>query len=105
MAEIEILNDSNFVEMTKSGVILVDFYADWCGPCRMIHPILVELAGEFSGRAKIAKVNVDHSQALASEHGITSIPTLLLFKDGKIVEHIVGLRDKKSLVDLIQSHA
>jgi len=77
--------------------VLVDFWAEWCGPCKMLAPILDELAGEYDGRVKIGKVNVDDQQALASQFNVMNIPTLLLFHKGQVTEQIVGLRSKKEL--------
>lgn len=77
--------------------VLVDFWAEWCGPCKMIAPVLDELADEYEGKVKIAKVNIDHEQGIAAEYGIRAIPTLLLFKGGQVAEQIVGLRSKRDL--------
>src|SRR2546425_8098678 len=77
--------------------VLVDFWAEWCGPCKMIAPILDELADEYQGRIKIGKVNIDEQQALAAEYGIRAIPTLLLFHQGQVADQIVGLRSKRDL--------
>jgi thioredoxin 1 len=77
--------------------ILVDFWAEWCGPCKMLSPILDELAQEYDGRIRIGKVNIDEHQDLAAQYGIHSIPTLLLFKQGQVADQIVGLRSKKDL--------
>src|SRR5215471_3044380 len=76
---------------------LVDFWAEWCGPCKMLGPILDELAQEYSGRVKIGKVNIDEHQALAAQYGIRSIPTLLLFHQGQVADQLVGLRSKRDL--------
>jgi len=77
--------------------VLVDFWAEWCGPCKMIAPILDELADEYDGKVKITKVNVDDNQGLAVKYGITAIPSLLFFKDGQVVDQIRGMRSKRDL--------
>lgn len=97
------LNDTNFQSEINQGVTLVDFYADWCGPCRMIAPIVEELANEMSGKAKIAKLDIDSSQETTSQFGVTSIPTLILFKEGKEVKRVVGVKDKEALQSLIEA--
>jgi thioredoxin 1 len=93
------LTQENFAsEVLKSPTpVLVDFWAEWCGPCKMIAPVLDELAAEYDGRVKIAKVNIDEQQALAAEYGIRAIPTLLLFQQGQVAEQIVGLKSKRDL--------
>jgi thioredoxin 1 len=88
------LNSSNFDETIKEGVVMVDFWAPWCGPCRMIAPIIDELAEEYEGKAKIAKVNTDEEQDIAIRYGIRSIPTILFFKDGQLVDQMVGAAGK-----------
>ena len=80
-----------------STPVLVDFWAEWCGPCKMLSPILDELAEEYQGRVKIVKVNIDQEQALATEYGVRAIPTLLLFTQGQVADQIVGLRSKRDL--------
>jgi len=98
-ANILTLTDSNFSEevTSSSKPVLVDFWAEWCGPCKMIAPLLDELASEYDGRIKIGKVNIDDHQGLATQHGIRAIPTLLVFKNGEVAEQIVGARSKRDL--------
>jgi thioredoxin 1 len=97
------INDTNFKsEVTDSEMpVLVDFWAPWCGPCRMIAPILEELAKEYDGKVKVVKINVDDSPNTAGEYGVRSIPTLILFKDGKVFEQTVGAQSKEKLKQLV----
>ncbi len=81
--------------------VLVDFWASWCGPCKMVSPIIDELSGEYDGRVMVCKVNVDSENALASEFAVSSIPTVMLFKDGKIVDKSVGVRSFDDFCDMI----
>ncbi|MCZ7625206.1 MAG: thiol reductase thioredoxin [Candidatus Methylomirabilota bacterium] len=100
------LTDRDFDErvIKGQGLILVDFWAEWCGPCRMIAPILDELANEHDGQVTIAKLNVDENRESTARFGIRSIPTILLFKDGAQVEQIVGALSKSALQAKIQQH-
>ena len=100
------LTDSNFDEsVLKSSVpVLVDFWAEWCGPCRMIAPTVEALASDYNGRVTIGKLNVDDNPNTAMQFGVRSIPTLLLFKNGEVVESVVGLTDKARLGALIDKH-
>ena len=93
------LNKDNFEQSISSGVALVDFWAEWCGPCKMQLPIIEEFSSEMEGKATIGKVNVDEELELAQSFGIQSIPTLILFKDGKPVKKWVGLHSKESLYE------
>jgi thioredoxin len=95
--------DDNFEELVaKSDVpVLVDFWAPWCGPCRAIGPVLEEIAKEYEGRAKIVKINVDEQKQVAGEMGVRSIPMLALFKDGKVLETIIGARPKADFTQAI----
>ena len=97
---VELTND-NFADTIAKGVTLVDFWAPWCGPCRMIAPIIEELAEDFDGKAKICKVNTDEEQDIAVEFGIRSIPTIIFFKDGEMVDTVVGAQSKQALADKI----
>lgn len=97
------LSDQNFKDTISQGVTLVDFHAAWCGPCRMIAPIVEQLAGMVKGKAKIAKVDIDHAQEVTNSLQITSVPTLILFKDGKEVKRVVGVKDLDFLLNLVQS--
>ncbi len=97
------LNDDEFDTNIAEGITLVDFWAPWCGPCRMQTPILEELAESIKGRVKIAKVNVDEASGVAGSFGVQAIPTLILFKDGKEVQRFIGVQSKDILVDAIGS--
>lgn len=101
----KILNLNNFYEEISNTdkLVLVDFYATWCGPCKMISPIIAEIANEYSDTVKVCKVNVDENQQLAVKYNIASIPTLLFFKGGKIVNTIVGFSSKSELKNIIDT--
>ncbi len=97
------LTVSTFDETVGNGVTLVDFWAPWCGPCRMLAPVIDELANDFEGKAKICKVNTDEEQDIAVKYGIRSIPTIMFFKDGELVDQLIGASSKQSLADKINS--
>ncbi|MEM3342338.1 MAG: thioredoxin [Thermoplasmata archaeon] len=98
------VKDSNFDEFTKSGVVLLDCWADWCPPCRMIAPVIDEIADEFAGKAKIGKLDVDRNEKVPRDFGIQAIPTLMIFKDGKMVERMVGAQPKARIVEQLKKH-
>jgi thioredoxin 1 len=97
------INDSSFKsEVTDSQMpVLVDFWAPWCGPCRMVAPVLEELAKEYEGKVKVVKLNIDENQGTATEYGVRSIPTLILFKDGKECEKMIGVQSKENLKQMV----
>lgn len=96
--------DQTFADNIEEGLVLVDFWAPWCGPCKMIAPVLEELDGEVEGKAQIVKLDVDDNQETAVKYGVMSIPTLILFKDGEIVDKVVGFKPKEAFVELIEKH-
>ncbi|MFC5712712.1 thioredoxin [Thalassorhabdus alkalitolerans] len=98
------VTDQNFAEETSAGVVLADFWAPWCGPCKMIAPVLEELDSEMGDKVKIAKLDVDENQETAGKYGVMSIPTLLVFKEGEVVEQVVGFQPKEQLEELLNKH-
>ena len=105
MAEVAEFTDSNFEgEVVQSPQpVLVDFWAPWCGPCRQIAPTVEQLATEYDGSVKVGKVNIDESPAVASSYGVTSIPTLMIFKGGEVVERFIGIQPKNRLQEALDS--
>lgn len=97
--------DQTFTADTNEGVVLVDFWAPWCGPCKMIAPVLHELDEEIGDKAKIVKVDVDENQETAGKFGVMSIPTLIVLKDGEVVDKVVGFQPKEALAELLAKHA
>jgi thioredoxin 1 len=97
------LTDKNFQNQTKNKVVLVDFWAAWCGPCRMMAPVLNEIAGELKGNSYVGKVNVEQFQSLAQKFKVRGIPTMVLFKNGAEVNRFVGIKSKEYLIKQIQS--
>lgn len=95
------LNNDNFAATLASGTVLVDFWAPWCGPCKMQGPILDKVAEKVGDKAVIAKVNVDENAPLAAQYGVRSIPTLILFKDGEKVRDFIGVQQEAALVELL----
>ncbi len=103
MAEIRLTKDNFEQEVLKSDkTVLVDFWASWCAPCMMLSPVIAELAEEYDGKAVVGKVNVDEEQELAMEYGISSIPTMLVFRNGEIVNAAVGLRPKEQIAEMLR---
>ena len=102
--KLKTLTDSNFDQEIQTGVVLVDFWAEWCGPCRRIAPIVEELAGQYDGRATVGKLNVDENPAVVSRYSIRGIPALLLFKGGELVDSLVGATDKTRIRALVEKH-
>lgn len=105
MSKIIEIDEKKFEEevLKAKGIVVVDFWASWCGPCKMLAPILEEISEELDGKIKFTKINVDQNSDLASRNNIMSIPTLVVFKDGKIVDQILGLQEKKSLITKLKS--
>jgi len=98
--------DANFQDQVLNATqpVLVDFWAEWCGPCRMVGPVVEEIANEMQGQALVGKLDVDSNPQVASQYGIRSIPTLLVFKNGQVVEKQVGVVPKQNLVALLKAH-
>ncbi|HHH20012.1 MAG TPA: thioredoxin [Campylobacterales bacterium] len=103
MAKYVELTNENFDATVNEGVTLVDFWAPWCGPCRMIAPVIEELAEEFDGKATIAKVNTDEQQEIAVKFGIRSIPTIIFMKDGELVDQMVGAASKDAFAEKLNA--
>ncbi|MCB8818010.1 thioredoxin [Desulfosporosinus shakirovi] len=105
-ANVKTFTTANFESnvLKSEQAVLVDFWAPWCSPCRMVTPVIDELADEYVGRIAIGKVNVDENTSIASEYGVMSIPTLAIFKGGKMVDKITGFRGKPDLVKMLEAH-
>lgn len=96
------LNDDTYEQHIQSGVVLLDFWAPWCGPCQMLSPVLEQVAGDLAGKAMVAKISIDDSPFSAQALGVTSIPTLLVLKDGKEVKRLAGMQQRKALVKAVE---
>lgn len=95
------LNEENFHKEIEQGLTLVDFFADWCGPCRMLAPVLDRVSKDIEGKAVIAKLDIDNAQRIAAHFQVTSVPTMILFKNGKEIGRIVGLKDQEAVKSFI----
>jgi len=106
MSNLMAVTDANFAAEIEgaSGLAVVDFWAEWCGPCRMVGPIVEQLATEYSGKAKVTKLDVDTNQKTAMKYGVRSIPTILFFKDGKVVDVVIGYVPKPALEQKFRKH-
>ncbi|WP_163653633.1 thioredoxin [Listeria sp. PSOL-1] len=101
---IQEITDAQFEQETGTGLVLTDFWATWCGPCRMVAPILEEIAAEREGQLKIVKIDIDANQETPKQFGIMSIPTLLIKKDGEVVDKVIGYRPKEDLDEVINKY-
>jgi len=104
MSEILIESEEQFESVVKEGVSLIDFYASWCGPCKMLAPFVEEIAKEYAGKVNVCKVDVDSVESLAYKYNIRSIPTLMYFKDGKLKDVNVGFQDKNSIIKVLEKY-
>ncbi len=99
----KVINKNEFDTVVANGVVMVDFFATWCGPCKMLSPVLEDVAREVEGKANIVKVDIDESADLAQRYGIMAVPTMLIFKDGKVVKQLQGFMPKPQLVNELQT--
>jgi len=98
------LSNNSFEDFIKEGVVLIDFFADWCMPCKMMEPIFKEVSGKFKGKVKFGKVNIEDAQTLAQKFGVSTIPNFILFKDGKVVNNFIGGMSAEELSEKLEKH-
>jgi thioredoxin 1 len=103
MSNINLLTTENFADETATGAYAIDFYADWCGPCKMMGPVFEEASSNYDGKVKFGKINIDEQRNLALEHQVMSIPTLLFIKDGKVMDRITGVVDATALKEKLDA--
>ncbi|MDR3224940.1 MAG: thioredoxin [Clostridiales Family XIII bacterium] len=103
MSDIKILTNDTYSDATASGAVVVDFYADWCGPCKMMAPAFAEIAGEYDGKVTFAKLNIDENRETAMANQVMSIPTLLFFKDGEVKDRVTGAIDKSTIANHVDA--
>ena len=98
-------SDDSFSKDIASGIVLVDFFAEWCSPCRMMNPVLEQIAADMQEKVSIGKLDIDNEQKTAAQFQVTSVPTLILFKDGKELNRLIGLRDAEAIKEFIQKYS
>ena len=100
----QIINEENFERETNAGLVLVDFYASWCGPCQRLSPVLEDLQGDFDGKAKFFKLDIDESRALARKFSVMSVPTMIVLKDGRPVDRMIGYMSPEDIKNKLSKH-